>query len=64
MDVKVRSVRKKWKDRSFAAGVNRQDVEGGAAALGVELSEHIGVVLEAMQGIAAELELDGRLANA
>ena len=64
MDVKVSSVRKKWKDKSFAAGVNRQDVEEGAAALGVELSEHIGVVLKAMQGIAAELELDGRLANA
>ena len=64
MDVKVRSVRKKWKDKSFAAAVNRQDIEEGAAALGVELSEHIGTVLQAMQGIAAELELDGRLANA
>jgi putative nucleotidyltransferase with HDIG domain len=63
MDVKVRSVRKKWKDRSFAAAVNRQDIEEGAAALGVELSDHIGTVLQAMQGIAAELELDGRLAN-
>jgi putative nucleotidyltransferase with HDIG domain len=63
MDVKVRSVRKKWKDRSFAAGVNRQDVEEGAAALGVELSDHISTVLLAMQGIAVELELDGRLAS-
>jgi len=61
-DVKVRSVRKKWKDRSFAAGANREDIERGAEALGVELSEHIAVVLEALQGIAAELELDGRLA--
>jgi putative nucleotidyltransferase with HDIG domain len=64
MDVKVRSVRNKWKDRSFAAAVNRQDIEEGAAALGIELSEHIGMVLQAMQGIAAELELDGRLASA
>jgi putative nucleotidyltransferase with HDIG domain len=62
MDVKVRSVRRKWKDRSFAAGVNRQDVEEGAAALDIELGEHIRIVLEALQGIAAELELDGRLA--
>jgi len=62
MDVKVSSVRKKWKDRSFAAAVSRQDIEEGAAALGVELSEHIALVLEALQGIAAELELDGRLA--
>jgi len=61
VDVTVRSVRKKWKDRSFAAAVNRQDIEEGAAALGVELSEHIGVVLQAMQDIAADLELDGRL---
>ena len=64
MDVKVSSVRKKWKDRSFAAGVNREDVEEGAAALDVPLSEHIGIVLGALQGIAADLELDGRLANA
>jgi putative nucleotidyltransferase with HDIG domain len=63
-DVKVRSVRKKWKDKSFAAAVNRQDIDQGAAALDVELSEHIGTVLTAMQGIAAELELDGRLSNA
>ena len=56
-------VRKKWKDRSFAAAVNRQDIEEGAAALGIELSDHIGTVLQAMQGIAAELELDGRLAS-
>jgi putative nucleotidyltransferase with HDIG domain len=63
MDVKVRSVRKKWKDRSFAAAVNRQDIEQGAAELGVELSDHIGTVLEAMQGVAKELELDGRLSK-
>ena len=63
LDVKVKSVKKKWKDRSFAAGANREDIEAGAATLGVELSEHIGVVLEAMKGIAPELGLDGRLAN-
>jgi putative nucleotidyltransferase with HDIG domain len=63
MDVKVSSVRKKWKDRSFAAGVNREDIEEGAAMLDVPLSEHIGIVLGALQGIAADLELDGRLAN-
>jgi len=59
LDVKVRSVKKKWKDKSFAAGVNRGDVEAGAAMLGVELSEHIGVVLQAMQGIAEEMGLAG-----
>ena len=59
LDVKVSSVRKKWKDRSFAAGVKREDVEQGAELLGVPLSEHISVVLEAMKGIASELGLAG-----
>jgi len=58
-DVEVKSVRKKWKDKLFAAGVHREEIEVGAAALGVELWEHVGIVLEAMQGIAAELGLDG-----
>jgi len=58
--VKVKSVKKKWKDRRFAAGVNREDIELGAQELGVDLWEHVGIVLEAMQGIASELELDGR----
>ncbi len=61
-EVEVRSVRKKWKDRAFAAGVNREDVERGAAELGIDLWEHVGIVLAALQGIAAELELDGRVA--
>lgn len=63
-DVQLNSIRKKWKDRAFAAGVNREDVEKGATELEEDLWEHVGTVLEAMQGIAAELELDGRLANA
>jgi putative nucleotidyltransferase with HDIG domain len=58
-DVKVKSVKNKWKDRAFAAGVHREEIEAGAAALGVDLWEHVGVVLEAMQGIAGELGLDG-----
>lgn len=61
-DVKVKSVRKKWKDRAFAAAVNRQDIEDGAADLGVELWEHVGIVLQAMQGIAGELDLEGNRA--
>ncbi len=63
-DVQVSSVKKKWKDKLFAAAVNRQDIEQGAAELGVDLWEHVGVVLEAMQGIAGDLGLDGRLAKA
>jgi putative nucleotidyltransferase with HDIG domain len=61
-DVSVKSVKNKWKDKAFAAGVNRADIEMGAAELGVDLWEHVGVVLEALQGIAPVLGLDGRLA--
>ena len=59
LDVKVKSVRKKWHDGAFARGVNRADIEAGAAELGVDLNEHIQIVLEAMQGIADELGLAG-----
>ena len=61
-DVEIKSVQKKWKDKLFAAAVNRADIEAGAAELGVDTWEHVGVVLEAMKGIAADLGLDGRLA--
>ena len=57
---KVSSVRKKWKDRSFAAAVNREEIEHACEALGVDLwTEHVPRVLAAMQGIAGELGLDG-----
>ncbi len=59
-DVKLKSVRKKWKTKSFAPGVNRQDIEEGTAALGVELNEHIQIVLTAMQESATELGLTGK----
>jgi putative nucleotidyltransferase with HDIG domain len=61
---KIRSVRKKWKDRAFAAAVNREEIEHACEALGVDLwTEHIPLVLEAMKGIAAELGLDGQAAR-
>jgi putative nucleotidyltransferase with HDIG domain len=57
----IKSVRNKWKDRSFAAAVSRDEIEHAAQALGVDLwSEHVPLVLEAMQAIAADLALDGR----
>jgi putative nucleotidyltransferase with HDIG domain len=60
-DVKeVSSVRRKWKDRAFAAAVSRSEIESGCEALGVDLwSEHVPLVLGAMQAIAAELGLAG-----
>ncbi len=61
-DVEISSVKKKWKDKLFAAAINRTDIEQGAAELGVELWEHVGIVLAAMKEIAPALGLDGRLA--
>lgn len=61
-DVKLKSIRKKWKDKAFAAGVHRDEIEQAAEDLGVPLTEHIGIVLAAMQEIAADLGLDGSAA--
>ncbi|HRE46412.1 MAG TPA: HD domain-containing protein [Aggregatilineales bacterium] len=59
-DVGVDSIRKKWKDKTFAAGVIRADIEHGAAQLGVDLwGFHVPLVLKAMQACAADLGLAG-----
>lgn len=60
--LKLSSLKKKYRSKAFAAGVNRADVERGAEELGVDLWEHIGFVVEAMQSAADRLGLDGRLA--
>lgn len=62
-EVDVKSVRKRMKDKAFARKVNRDDIVNGAAALGVDLDEHIGFCIEAMKGIAGELGLDGSAAK-
>jgi len=56
-DVEVNSVKKKLKDKSFAAKVSREDIERGVQDLGVPLDEHIETILKAMQGIAGDLGL-------
>ena len=56
-DVTVDSVMKKWKEKAFAAGVDRKMVERGAEELGVPLEDHIATVLTAMKGIAERLSL-------
>ena len=56
-DMEPRSVRKKMRQVSFAAAVNRDDIVRGAADLGVDLDEHIAFVIAALQPIAAELGL-------
>ncbi len=58
-DVKVKSVRKKMKSKGFAAAVSRDDIVAGAAGLGVELNDHIEVVLSALRGVADQLGLAG-----
>jgi putative nucleotidyltransferase with HDIG domain len=55
--LEARSVRKKMKQPSFAANVNREDIMRGAADLGVELDGHIDFCIAAMQSIADELGL-------
>ena len=58
---KIKSIKKKWKDKSFAAAVSREEIAEGAEALGVDLwTEHVPLVLEAMKGIAEELGLAGQ----
>jgi putative nucleotidyltransferase with HDIG domain len=59
MDMKAKSVKKKWKDRSFAAGVNREVIEKGAGMLGVELGELINDVIMGMREVADEIGLKG-----
>lgn len=56
-EVEVKSVRKKMKDKGFAAKVNRDDITKGAEELGVDLDEHIGFVIAAMQAQAEQLGL-------
>jgi len=57
-DLKAKSVKKKMKDRSFAAAVNRDEMMSAAEELGVEMGEHIDFVVAAMRPIAAELGLE------
>jgi putative nucleotidyltransferase with HDIG domain len=58
-DLTASSVLKKMRSKGFAKGVNREDVERGAAAFGVELAEHIQFEIDAMKTIAGELNLLG-----
>jgi predicted hydrolase (HD superfamily) len=62
-EVDAKSVRKRMKDKAFARKVNREDIIQGAAALGVDLDEHIAFCIEALKPIAAELGLDGSAAK-
>ena len=62
-EVDTKSVRKRMKDKAFARKVNRDDIVNGAAALSIDLEEHITFCIEALKPIADQLGLDGSAAK-
>ena len=62
-DLKVKSVKKKWNTKHFAAGASREVMEKGAEMLGIELSELIQDVIDGMRTVADEIGLDGSAAE-
>ncbi len=59
LDMKPKSVTKKWKDRSFAAGANREVIEKGAQMLGMPLSDLFADVIAGMREVAGAIDLVG-----
>lgn len=57
LDMEVKSVKNKWKDKRFAAGVDRSVIEKGAAMLGVTLDELINDCIMGMREVASEIGL-------
>lgn len=60
-DLEPSSVKKKWKDKAFAAGANREEIQRATEEFGMDLWEHTGNVIQAMRGIAKELGLEGNI---
>jgi len=61
LDMKAKSVKKKWKDKRFAAGANREIIQQGAERLGVDLSDLITDVIMGMREVAEDLGLKGTI---
>jgi putative nucleotidyltransferase with HDIG domain len=61
LDLTAQSVRKKWKQKGFAAGVNREIIEGGAKSLGMELDTIIAETIKGMQKVAGDIGLKGQI---
>jgi len=59
-DLQPKSVVKKLKDKTFAAGVSREEVQRGVELIGVERAEHIRNVIEGLRGVAADLGVRGQ----
>lgn len=62
LDMEAKSVKKKWKDKAFAAGVDRDLIARGAERLGVDLTELITDVIMGMREVAGEIGLRGTVA--
>ena len=60
-DLTASSVKKKWKDRAFAAGANREEIARATEEFGMDLWEHVDNVILAMRRIAPELGLAGTI---
>lgn len=60
-DLESKSVKKKWKDKAFAAGANREEIAQAAQEFGIELWTHVDNVIMAMREIAADLDLVGNI---
>ncbi len=60
-DLTAQSVKKKWKDKAFAAGANRDEIEKAALDFNVELWQHVDNVISAMRTIAKEIRLEGNM---
>lgn len=58
-DLTAQSVKKKWKDRAFAAGANREEIASAVDEFGIELWQHVENVIQAMRRIAPDLGLQG-----
>jgi putative nucleotidyltransferase with HDIG domain len=63
LDLKAKSVKKKWKDKRFAAGVNRAIIERGAQMLDIELSDLITDTIMGMREVAEEIGLKGSMSQ-
>lgn len=59
LDMTAKSVKKKWNEKGFSAGVDRSIIEKGAAMLGMELSELITETILGMRTVAKEIGLEG-----
>jgi len=59
LDMKIKSLKKKWKDKSFAAGVNREVIQNGAQMLGMELNDLFSDTIMGMREVAEAIDLKG-----